>query len=240
MTLKTDFIRIGALIKDAEALPKDLETVSRLDREVHVDNYSHTISAATRIIKDNENLDKKYNADLLDIGQLGYNLGLDLLLDTLYKVENDLLLIDPSLGSPRIHERSSSNTGEWSLIHTDICKVSKEKFDHGHYADSVESAFKELNAIIKGFYKNKTGKELDGVALMREVFSPKSPSIVLGDLATESGRDVQEGYGHIFAGSMQGIRNPSAHANLEISSGKAMHLLFLASHLMFMIDDKLK
>lgn len=135
---------------------------------------------------------------------------------------------------------SSIYNVEWSLVHTDILRVSKEKFEHGHYADSVESAFKEVNTRIKDFYRNKTGQELDGVQLMRKVFfPPDNPLIVLDDLTTESGKNVQEGFGHIFAGSMQGIRNPSAHANLEISSEKAMHLLFLASLLMFMIDDKL-
>lgn len=129
---------------------------------------------------------------------------------------------------------------EWPLIHTDIIKVSKEKFEHGHYADSVESAFKEVNTRIKDYCKKKTGQELDGVDLMRNVFSSKSPLIILDDLTTQSGKNVQDGYGHIFAGSMQGIRNPSAHANLEISDEKAIHLLFLASLLMFTIDDKLK
>jgi uncharacterized protein (TIGR02391 family) len=129
---------------------------------------------------------------------------------------------------------------EWSLIHADIITVSKDKFEHEHYADSVESAFKEVNTRIKDFYKRRTGQELDGVALMRGVFSLKNPSIVLGDLTTTSGKDVQEGFGHIFAGSMQGIRNPSAHANLKMSDGNAMHLIFLASLLMFTIDDKLK
>lgn len=131
---------------------------------------------------------------------------------------------------------------EWSLIHTDIINVSKEKFEHGHYADSVESAYKEINARIKDFYKRKKGEELDGVSLMRNVFFTKcsdTPLIVLDDLTTVSGRDIQEGYGHIFAGSMQGIRNPSAHANLDMSYEKSVHLLFLASLLMFLIDDRL-
>jgi uncharacterized protein (TIGR02391 family) len=128
---------------------------------------------------------------------------------------------------------------DWESIHPYICKVSKEKYDDGHYADSVESAFKEINTRIKDFYKRKTGQELDGVELMRNVFSLKSPIIVLDDLTTQSGKNVQEGYGHIFAGSMQGIRNPSAHANLKISDEKAAHLIFLASLLMFMIEGRL-
>lgn len=118
--------------------------------------------------------------------------------------------------------------------------MSKKKYQDGHYADSVESAFKEVNTRIKDFYKKKSGQELDGVELMRNVFSLKCPLIALDDLTTQSGKNVQEGYSHIFAGSMQAIRNPSAHANLVISDEKAIHLLFLASLLMFMIEGKLK
>jgi hypothetical protein len=38
---------------------------------------------------------------------------------------------------------------------------------------------------------------------------------------------------------MQGIRNPSAHANRKILDEKAAHLIYLASLLMFLIEVKL-
>ena len=105
--------------------------------------------------------------------------------------------------------------------------------------EHLESAFKEINEEIKGFYIRKPEMN-QMISISMEFFCSKTPLIILDELVTESGRNVQEGYGHIFAGSMQGIRNPSAHANLTISGEKAMHLLFLASLLMFTIDDKLK
>jgi hypothetical protein len=42
----------------------------------------------------------------------------------------------------------------------------------------------------------------------------------------------------IFAGAMTGIRNPKAHANIIIDSNRAIHFLFLASLLMYVIDEK--
>ena len=36
---------------------------------------------------------------------------------------------------------------------------------------------------------------------------------------------------------MTGIRNPNAHENLSINEKSAIHLIFLASLLMFKIDD---
>jgi uncharacterized protein (TIGR02391 family) len=158
-----------------------------------------------------------------------------IILEELDSMRHVLMFGDRTLGNSNINV-------DWSLIHPDIIKISKKLFEDGHHAHSVESAFKEVNSKIKDFCKQKTGEELDGVVLMRNVFSPtESPLIALDDdLTTKSGKDVQEGYAHIFAGSMQGIRNPPAHANLKISGEKAIHLLFLASLLMFMIDDKLK
>ena len=67
-----------------------------------------------------------------------------------------------------------------------------------------------------------------------------TPCSFLGDLATESGRNIQDGYSHIFAGAMQAIRNPSAHANTEIDSNRACHQLMLASLLFRQIDERRK
>ena len=69
--------------------------------------------------------------------------------------------------------------------------------------------------------------------------SLEDPIIVLGDLSTETGKNIQEGYMHIFAGAMMGIRNPKAHHNIEIDAKRAIHFLSLASLLMYKIDEKL-
>ena len=110
---------------------------------------------------------------------------------------------------------------------------------HGrcHYADSVETAYKAINERIKDHVKRQTGKELDGTTLMQQAFSVNNPIIVVADQSTLSGKDEQLGYMNIFAGSMQGIRNPKAHGNLVISEKRARHLLYLASLLMYRLDD---
>jgi uncharacterized protein (TIGR02391 family) len=127
----------------------------------------------------------------------------------------------------------------WYLIHPKITKVSQKLFDHGHYADSVEAAFKEVNVIVKECHRRKTGKELDGADLMRTAFSVNNPTITLDDLDTISGKDVQQGYMHLFEGSMLGIRNPKAHANITIDEDRATHLIFLASLLLFKFDERI-
>ncbi|MCD6490733.1 MAG: TIGR02391 family protein [Candidatus Korarchaeota archaeon] len=125
----------------------------------------------------------------------------------------------------------------WGIIHKDIIRVAKNKFEDGYYADAVEAAFKEINNRVKEIVKNKTGKELDGASLMYYAFSEKDPIIVLDDLSSETGRNIQKGYMQIFAGAMTGIRNPKAHENITISRERAIHFIFLASLLMYRLNE---
>ena len=125
----------------------------------------------------------------------------------------------------------------WKILHPSSRNVARSRFESGHYADSVEAALKEVNVAVKKVVKSVTGEELDGAPLMHKAFSPKQPIIHVGDLSTESGRSTQQGYMQIFAGAMTGIRNPKAHDNLVISRYRAIHFLFLASLLMFRLDE---
>jgi len=128
----------------------------------------------------------------------------------------------------------------WSLIHSKVVAIARQRFKAGHYADAMEAAMKELNTVVKEIVRKKTGQELDGAALMQRAFSPNPPVlIVLDDLSTESGKNVQQGYMQLSAGAMVGIRNPKAHANITITKERAWHHLFLASLLFYKLDERL-
>jgi len=139
------------------------------------------------------------------------------------------------ISSEKIEENSTQDF--WNMIHGSIVKVAKKKFEDGHYADATESAFKEINKRVKDIVKNKTGKELDGAGLMFNAFQSKNPIVFLDDLSSETGRNIQEGYMHIFSGAMTGIRNPKAHENITIGKERAIHFIFLASLLMNKLDE---
>jgi len=124
----------------------------------------------------------------------------------------------------------------WDLIHPEIKRVAKKKFEDGHCADAVESSLKEIEVRVRKVVKDETGEELTGTGLMRKAFNPQSPIIVIQDIDTQSGKDIQAGYDHIFAGAMQGIRNPKAHENLSISKEQGVHFLFMCSLLMHILD----
>lgn len=132
--------------------------------------------------------------------------------------------------------KQESYSDKWDQIHKVISQVSKSRFETNHYADAVEAAFKEINDVIKKAYHLKVGKEEDGDVLMRRSFSVNAPVFLLSDNTTESGKNIQQGYMDIFAGSMKGIRNPKAHANLNVHPEEAWEMIVLASHLMRMWD----
>ena len=127
----------------------------------------------------------------------------------------------------------------WENIHPQIITVAKVRFDSGHYADAVEAAFKEINTRVKKIYKDRTSVEKDGAKLMQAAFSVQNPIIKLGDISTETGTNIQQGYMEMFAGAMIGIRNPQAHNNLLITKDNAIRELHFASMLMYKIDDEL-
>ena len=123
-------------------------------------------------------------------------------------------------------------------MHPTVVKVSKSRFTSGHYADSAESAFKELNAQVKKIYRASKEKNLDGVDLMRKAFAPSSGVIKLEDSTSHSAQNVQQGFLELYAGAMAGIRNPIAHQNVSITSKRAVHYLMLASLLFYRLDER--
>jgi len=125
----------------------------------------------------------------------------------------------------------------WGMLHRSIVEVAQSRFDAGHLADAVEAALKQVNHTVKSRVKPALVQDLDGAKLMKRVFSIEHPLLVLGDLSTESGRSMQQGYMEIFAGAMTGIRNPKAHANIHIDEDRAWHFLILASLLMYKVDE---
>lgn len=144
--------------------------------------------------------------------------------------------------SRRIQESKPKNDEEefWKYTHPLIISVAKDRFKNAHYADAVEAATKEINSRVKRIYRKISGEELDGAKLMQRIFSLNNPVLKFEDTSTETGQNVQNGFMHIFTGTMIGIRNPKAHENLTITKEQAIQRLILAGLLMNKIDEALK
>ena len=159
--------------------------------------------------------------------------------DIFEKTHNKINLEYQKRYKEEFNQESKTFNSLWDLLHPKIAEVSKSRFETNHFADSVEAALKEVNKIVKVIVKQRTDQEYDGADLMNRAFSLQRPIIELDDLSTQTGKDIQKGYMQIFAGSMTGIRNPKAHDNVRIDSKRAIHFLFLASLLMFKIDEEI-
>jgi uncharacterized protein (TIGR02391 family) len=125
----------------------------------------------------------------------------------------------------------------WPLLHPEIREIARARFTSGQYADAVEASLKHVNEVAQKLLRDKTGEYLDGSKLMKRLFSPSVPVLVLGDLATDTGKSMQIGYMELFSGAMTGVRNPKAHANVTIDPSRAIHFLFLASLLRHKLDE---
>jgi Protein of unknown function (Hypoth_ymh) len=71
--------------------------------------------------------------------------------------------------------------------------------------------FESFKAVVNRV-KTMTGVEGDGGAgMLGQVLSDENPRLVLGDLFTQTGKDVQRGMRFLFMGAATAIRNPDAH-----------------------------
>ncbi len=121
-----------------------------------------------------------------------------------------------------------------AALHADVREVADRYLESGHPEVAIFEAFKAVNNRVKAI----TGLELDGSKLMGEAFADSDPPIVLADLSTETGRNVQAGFRLLFMGAVRGIRNPDAHELFKaLDAEEALETLAFASLLMRRLDD---
>jgi uncharacterized protein (TIGR02391 family) len=139
-----------------------------------------------------------------------------------------------------VEEHPQSGDYPWADLYPHITGIVRGKFEAGYYRAAVHAAFTELNNTIRDYHLQKTGKEEDGVSLMNQALGTKSPSVVLADISTDTGRNIQEGHRFLLAGAMAGIRNPAAHTTEETPRETALEQLFVCSYLFRVVEPALK
>ena len=128
-------------------------------------------------------------------------------------------------------------------LNSQILSVVEQPYLTNQYATAIENAFKEIDHRLIKLYKKYKNIDDNGVSLMRAIFNPEKDDkrlLTFESLETKSGKNVQEGYMQIFAGAMQGIRNPKAHENMTATKESAKDRITLASLLMKKIDEAIK
>lgn len=149
-----------------------------------------------------------------------------------YVVDGNLVIGDPAKGT-RVRSPILRNA-RLAALHPEVLAVAEQLFKDGHRAAAVFEAAKAVNNRVKKL----SGISGDGMGLMSNAFREEHPALVLADLTTQTGKDIQAGYRFLFMGSQQAIRNPAAHEQFgELDDHEAFELLSLASHLMRKLDQ---
>jgi uncharacterized protein (TIGR02391 family) len=141
----------------------------------------------------------------------------------------------PDLGGEELWDLDEEvpDTGLWSLIHPAVSEEAFPRFRNRQYADAVQAALK----VVAHAVRTRSGLSEDGSSLMQHAFSEKNPRLRFQDENPHIQKDMQVGYMQIFAGTMTGIRNPKAHALIDVDRRRCIHFLFLASLLVYKTDE---
>ena len=120
-----------------------------------------------------------------------------------------------------------------AALHPAVREAASRYLD-SHLEVAIFEAFKAVNLRVRGLSKI----DADGSDLMGKVFSSEHPVLLLADVSTTTGKDIQDGFRFLFMGAVRGIRNPDAHQLfIPLDDEDAIERLSLASLLMRRLDD---
>lgn len=113
-----------------------------------------------------------------------------------------------------------------SDLHPEVSKACGALFAGRHYSAGVLAAAKAMCRIAR----TKSGlPEPDDSTLIGKALGGKEPLVVVEDLSTETGRNIQRGTLLLAQSVLARLRNPLAHEEIEPSREEAMEMVGLIS-----------
>ncbi len=138
----------------------------------------------------------------------------------------------------------------WRNLHP---LIKNELYPYYRREEYLEAA-KEGVIIYEEQVKDKLGLEFSGVELMNHAFSFKGknekgtikidrfPSLLVSDLSSDTGLNIQRGQRSLSAGLLEAFRNPASHRprvvlNELFSHDDCLNILSLVSFLLYRVDN---
>lgn len=136
----------------------------------------------------------------------------------------------------QVTQRSMPVQNSLSLdgMHPSVVAACSSLFDTGHFSDAIFAAYRAVEMAVR----EASGLELTGVNLMNQAMRRPGGVLRMSSLPGQAGEDEQQGMRALFAGAMQGIRNPKAHGHFSLQDRqKTLEYLAFASLLLRRLDD---
>ncbi len=119
-------------------------------------------------------------------------------------------------------------------LHPLIADTCTRLWANGHRREAIGTAA----LVVRDAVRELSGlDDLDGHPLMAQAFSPKEPKIVVADLRTVTGGDLQQGTHLLAMGAMAALRNVHAHNLDEPPADEAREQLGIFSYIARRLDD---
>jgi len=121
-------------------------------------------------------------------------------------------------------------------FHQEIVVTCRSRFVAGQADDAIFQGCLRINAIVQA----RSGlSDLDGEALLGQVFSGDPPMLRFTPCATSDEKNEQAGFRFLFQGMWKAIRNPRGHRAVGTDEVAAIeHMSFLSMLLRFLDDAK--